>query len=151
MMYSRCNLQLLALAPMLKGVRIVKHTLIALLACAILWIIAGIIWAVEYKSPQGASIATPPCILALIFTLAILRRSASITMAAAFISTSIIISGMLPILQNFHAKETPTAIAALLSYLAAVLCIIWTAVDFSQTNHNDRIGGKHGEGWRTLN
>jgi hypothetical protein len=139
---------LLGLAPMLKGLKVAKHALIALLACGVLWLISGIIYAAKYRN---SAYATPPLILVLMVVLATFKRSVSISLAIAFICLNIVFNNMSIIISGFQGNETPQAIAELLNFIAAVLWVLWVTLDFSQVQLPDNLAHKSGEGWRKIN
>ena len=124
--------------------------MIALIVCALLWIVAGIIVAIQEKTAEWPSSVF---ILALILSLGILRRSVSITLTACLISVSVIVSGMAPIITTFHNHtHTAQGVAYLLNYMAAVFCVLWCCFDLCSLNAaraTDRIALR--DGWSTLN
>ena len=135
---------------MCKRFKVLKHTLIALIACSVLWVVAGIIVAVKMKEPASPSSLF---IIALILTLGVLRRSMSISLTACILSIYLMVHGMSPVIDGFQKHgDTGMAVANLLSYIAACFCVIWCCFDFFTSNSariSDRIG--HRDGWQSLN
>ena len=143
-------MQLLGLAPILKNYSIHGQSLVAFIVISLLWLIAGMIDIIKYKL---VLLPVQVFLLVLIFGMSVLRRSVSIALVAIFISTSIFITNMGPIITFLSSSDTDKAegVANLFVWIGAMLCIFWYAFDFSRAGKlSDRIAPKDGD-WTRLN
>jgi hypothetical protein len=142
----------LSLAPILKNYSIHGQSLVAWLIISLLWIISAMIGIIKYKL---VSLPVSVFILTLIFGMSVLRRSVSLAFVAIFISISIFISSMQPVIAFLSSENSKSdkaqGVANLFYWLGAALTVFWYAFDFGrQGKLGDRIGNKEGD-WRRLN